>query len=232
MKAVMKMSLAAASLALAAGAAFAADEEASTDDSESFFDKSLEWVQTDTYVGINFGTTSADAGLSGIDTATVTSVDIDDGDTGYRFFVGKRFMPHLAVELGYVDLGEVDVNVAATTNDVPGYLQQLADNVPVAPSGMTLDAVTEWTIADFGAEGDWAENLSVNGRLGLFLWETEVEYRNAGVTYGHDDDGTDFRFGVGAGWRFNEHFGVRFDWEQFSATTDVDMISLGAVYRF
>jgi len=81
-------------------------------------------------------------------------------------------------------------------------------------------------------EGDWAENLSVHGRLGIFLWETEVSYSSGGVSYSHDDDGTDIRFGLGAGWKFNENFSARFDYEMYSATTDVDMISLGAVYSF
>jgi hypothetical protein len=225
----------AASLVLAAGPALATEEAGSEEN--GFFASSINWLSTDTYVGLNVGTASADvdeaALANSLTTATaVTAMDIDDGDTGYRFFVGKRFMPHLAVELGYANLGEIDVTVEATALDPAAYLQQLADNVPVAPSGMTLDAVTEWTFADFGAQGGWAQNLSVHGRLGLFLWETEVEYRNAGVAYSHDDDGADFRFGVGAGWRFNENFGMRFDWEQFSATTDVDMISLGALYRF
>jgi len=225
----------AASLALAAGSAFAAENDTEENDG-SFFDKSLAWATTDTYVGLSFGSTSADTSeaalAASLTSGTVTSVSIDDGDTGYRLFIGKRFMPHLAVELGYADLGEIDVNVEATTLDVPAYLQQLATNVPVAPSGITIDAVTEWTFADFGMEGDWAENLSVHGRLGIFLWETEVSYSSGGVSYSHDDDGTDIRFGVGAGWKFNENFSARFDYEMYSATTDVDMISLGAIYAF
>lgn len=229
---MMKTTVTAAGLALAAGSAFAAEEEGAGTESASFFDKSLEWVKTDTYAGIHFGTTSADAELSGAFPATAMSVDIDDSDTGYRFFVGKRFMPHLAVELGYANLGEIDVNVEATSSDVPAYLQQLADNVPVAPSGITLDAVTEWTFAEFGAEGDWAERLSVFGRGGLFLWETEVSYSNAGATYSGDDDGIDLHLGLGAAWQINEHFDVRFEWERYMSETEIDSIGLGVTYAF
>ena len=230
----------AAGLVLAAGSAFAAEDEAMQEGGQqagdSFFDKSVTWLSTDTYVGLSFGTASPDTSeaelAASLTTATLTGVSIDDGDTGYRVFVGKQFMPHLAVELGYADLGEIDVNVDGDALDVPAFLQQLADNVPVAPSGITIDAVSEWTFADFNMEGDWAEKLSVHGRLGVFMWETEVSYTDAGVTYSNDDDGTDIRFGVGAGWKFNENFSARFDYEMYSATTDVDMISLGAVYSF
>lgn len=235
------MMITAASLALAAGSANAAESEAGAGaeegGSESYFDKSVTWLKTDTYVGISFGTTSADTSeaelAASLTSATVTGVSIDDGDTGYRLFFGKRFMPHFAVELGYADLGDVDATVNASTLDVPAYLQQFANNVPVAPSGITIDAVTEWTFADFGMEGgEWTNNLSVHGRLGLFMWETEVEYASGGVTYSNDDDGTDIRFGVGAGWKFNENVSARFDYDMYSATTDVDMISLGVVYSF
>lgn len=231
----------AASLALAAGSAFAAESEedavAEEGGFKGYFDKSVTWLKTDTYVGINFGSTSGDTNnaelANSLTSATVTSVNIDDGDMGYRLFFGKRFMPHFAMELGYQDLGEIDATVNASTLDIPAYLQQLANNVPVAPSGITIDAVSEWTFADFGVEGgDWTNNLSVHGRLGLFLWETEISYSAGGVTYSNDDDGTDIRFGIGAGWKFNENFSARFDYEMNSATTDVDMISLGAVYSF
>lgn len=254
------MMITAASVALAAGSAYAAESEEmdaaaaipaeteTADDTaveengaesgfKAYFDKSMTWLKTDTYVGINYGTTSADVSpldiISNLPAATAVSVGIDDSDSGYRLYFGKRFMPHFAVELGYQDLGEIDINVSGDTLNVPAYLQQLANNTPVAPSGITIDAVTEWTIADFGMEGgEWTNDLSVHGRLGLFMWETEVEYTSGGVTYSNDDDGTDIRFGVGAGWKFNENFSARFDYEMNSATTDVDMISLGAVYSF
>lgn len=206
---------------------------------ESFLDQSITWLSTDTYVGLQLGTVSHDTSTSGLIAAlpgidTLNSASIDDGGTGYRIFFGKRFMPHLSVEAGFADLGDIDANVDAEvlTADVPAYMQQLADNVPVAPAGLVFDAVGDWSFKDFGMEGDWAEKLSITGRLGLFLWETEVKYRANGVTYTGSDDGVDLHYGIGAMYRINEQFDIRFDWETYSATTDSSMIGLGVAWHF
>lgn len=226
----------AASFVLAAGTALAEENDSSE---TGFLDKSIEWLTTDTYVGLQLGTASADtstsslvASLPGID--TLNSASIDDGGLAYRLFFGKRIMEHFSAEVGFADVGDIDVNVDAEVldDDVPAYMQQLANNAPVAPAGLVFDAVGDWTFADLGVEGDWGEEVSLYGRLGLFLWETEVKYRVEGTTYKSTDDGVDLHFGLGASYRINEQFDVRFEWESYQSDTKSSMIGFGAAYHF
>ncbi|MDX1455713.1 MAG: outer membrane beta-barrel protein [Gammaproteobacteria bacterium] len=233
MKKVMKLLTAGlvASFALATAPALA------TEGGEgSFMDKTVTWFTTDTYVGIQFGSLSHDtneADINNLTSATyINSVSIDDGGTGYRLFFGKKFHKNFGVELGYADLGEIDVNVDANALFPDSFLQDLANATPVAPSGILIDAVGSWTFAEFGMEGEWADKLSLVGRLGFFMWETEVDYGRNGMTFAADDDGSDIHFGIGASYQINEDFAVRFEYEMFQSTTEVDMIGVGVSYSF
>lgn len=244
--AIMVASLLATPLAFAQEEAAPADDGAMTAEEGGGFKAMMsdawDYVRTDAYVGIQLGGASSDAstgGLANVLSQTFvpgngfTALDIDDGGTAYRIFYGKRIQDHLSVEVGFADLGDIDVTVEANVDDVDAFYRALADNVPVAPAGLTFDAIGDWSFQDFGMEGDWAERLSLTARGGLFIWSTEVEYNvPAYGRYSHDDDGVDLHLGVGAQYRLNDQFEFRFEYEKYMSTTKIDVIGLGVAWHF
>lgn len=188
----------------------------------------------DLYVGVNIGTTSSSASatrLAGALTtaATINSVLVDESGTSWRLFVGRPLYGNLAAEIGFVDGAEIRVIVDADTNDSAAFLTQLAQATPVAPGGMTFDLVGQWSFAELGGS---SERAFLFGRLGLMAWRTKVSYSTGTSVYRYEDDGVDLHFGLGGGVQITDQFSARLEWERFNATTRVDSLSVGFVYKF
>lgn len=66
-----------------------------------------------------------------------------------------------------------------------------------------------------------------------------TQVRQAWAQSAQAGDGTDLAFGLGANWKINKSIGLRAEWERFQNLSvdggterDVDLLSLGASYRF
>lgn len=210
-------------LLLASAMAFAGSVQAA-DEEEGYLDDSKAFFTSNTYVGLTLGSPSSDAeasDITGLSTiVTVNNVAVDDGGTAYRIFFGKQVHDWISVELGFADLGDIEITADVGASDTDAFLAELAENAPVAPSGWTLDAAADYPIGDSG--------FSVIGNLGLFIWESDVKFG----AFEHSDDGIDLHAGVGAAYKINDDFGVRLEFETFQATTKMDMFGLGVTYRF
>jgi OOP family OmpA-OmpF porin len=129
----------------------------------------------------------------------------DEKDTAWRILGGYQFNRYFAAELGYHDLGEVS-----------------------AP-GASVEG-TAWELVGIGSY-PIVDKFSVYGKLGLYRGELEgpgVEETNSDVTYG-----------AGLQYDFLKNVGVRGEWQRYSkmgggniGETDVDVLSVGVVYRF
>jgi OOP family OmpA-OmpF porin len=161
------------------------------------------------YAGLSFGQSSADVDCSGLTTC-------DDSDTAWKILGGYRFNRNLAVEFGYTDLGEVSGSDGV-------------DTVTVESTAFELVAVGTMPIAD---------KFSVYGKIGLYRGETDAEV--VGPSAGSaSESNTDLTFGVGVQYDFTKNLGVRGEWQRYSDVgggdiegADVDVISIGVVFRF
>ncbi len=70
------------------------------------------------------------------------------------------------------------------------------------------------------------------GKAGLFAWESEANDVTGGVPFSGKEDGTDLSFGIGASYDFTKNFAIRAEWERFKAVGDIDLLSVGIVYKF
>ena len=68
------------------------------------------------------------------------------------------------------------------------------------------------------------DRLSVIGKLGFA--NTDVETR-----FGSDDS-TDLTYGVGLQYDFTRNLGARAQWQRYDSDAEVDLLSIGIVYRF
>jgi OOP family OmpA-OmpF porin len=156
---------------------------------------------------------------------TGVSILDDDRDAGYKLYGGYQFNRNFAIEGGYFDLGKF--GFTATT--VPaGTL-----NGSIKLRGFNLDAVGILPIT---------EKFSALGRVGLNYAEARDHFSGTGaVTVSNPNPSkrdTNYKYGLGVQYAFTESLAMRVEAERYRIDDavgnkgDVDLISLGLLYRF
>ena len=185
------------------------------------------------YGGANVGRSAAtidDARItSGLLTRGLATTSITDQDrsTGGKVFGGYQFNRNFALEGGYFDLGRF--GFTATT--VPA--GTLTGNIRLR--GLNLDAVGILPVT---------EKLSVLGRVGVTNARARDSFSGTGavnVPYPNANPSrrdTNYKFGVGVQYAFNDALAMRVEAERYRVNDavgnkgDVDLVSVGLVYRF
>jgi len=172
------------------------------------------------YVGAGFGQSKANDACTG---AVAAGFTCDDTDTATRIFGGYRVNKNFAVEIGYADLGKSTA------------------------SGIVLGIPTsaEWkaTAWDFVAVGILPINqqFSVLGKFGFTSWSLDATITATGIGAGTESPtGTDTTYGVGVQYDFNNQFGLRAEWQNYSnigdenttGQSDVEVMGVSALFRF
>jgi OOP family OmpA-OmpF porin len=163
--------------------------------------------------------------------------DLDDSDSTLAVFGGYRFNRYIAVEGGYLNLGEVTYTGNATFRvgffaTAPGTVR-----VTAGAQGAYVSALGSLPITRF-----W----EVYGRGGFLVEETEVEATATvvGVTASADEStsGVDAILGVGTAFHAGKHVSIRVEYQRFiavdddyeedTAETNANVFNLGVVFRF
>lgn len=183
------------------------------------------------YLGANAGESSAtvdetrivdDLRDAGFDT---TAFKDDEGDSGFKFFGGYRFSRYFALEGGYVDLGnfsfKADTDPAGTLRGgikIKGVNVDLVGFIPFTPE------------------------FAAFGRIGAVRTEAEVSFAGTGAVVVLDpasrERAVNYKLGVGLQFDFTELLAMRVEAERYRVDDalgndgDVDLISLGVLFRF
>ncbi|WP_354622906.1 outer membrane beta-barrel protein [Psychromonas sp. MME2] len=147
----------------------------------------------------------ASIGQSTIDACSgLTSCD--DEDIGWKIFGGWGVNSYLAFEASRVDFGEID-----------GYID-----------GSKVSAeIDGWTVAAKGTL-PLSEQFALFGKFGMIMWDADGGDAASGI----DDDGSDLLYGLGAEYMFTDQFSIVGEWEWYDIDEDVDLFSVGVLYRF
>jgi hypothetical protein len=159
--------------------------------------------------------------LPGVD----ASFDFEDGDTGVMIFAGNHLSETLAVEFGYIDLGE-------TTTD----FVMVSDGTSFPPGTTTVSSVISADGFNAGVAGNLplSDSASLNGRVGVYLWNAEAEFSAVDTTgelsnegFAESDSGNDIYYGIGldVGW-----FGLSYEVYDVDGQ-DVDFVGISATYQ-
>ena len=110
----------------------------------------------------------------------------DEDRTAFQFTLGYRYHHQLALELGYLDLGDVDVNLSATgtSNNLQAGLDE---HYPASGKGWTLSNRFIWPLQ---------HKLELSAEAGLFFWDGEINLSGADVRPDLEG-GTDWLLGLG-----------------------------------
>ncbi len=69
-----------------------------------------------------------------------------------------------------------------------------------------------------------ANQISILGKLGF----ANVDFKGPGGS----TDSTDLTYGVGVQYDFNRNLGARAQWQRYDSEAEVDLFSIGIVYKF
>jgi hypothetical protein len=159
------------------------------------------------YIGGSAGAATLDANFG--DTGIPDFPEsIDEDDTALKVFAGFTFdLPvlDLAVEAGYVDFGEPDIDV-------------LGESLTLDTTGMNL-----WGIASIEAGP-----IDLFAKLGYISWDVDLQL----LTESETVDGSDMGYGLGLAFGLGP-VKVRGEYEVYDLDgVDLSMLSLGLVYQF
>lgn len=183
------------------------------------------------YVGGNVGKSLADIDKEGIidglqsNGLTTTHYRDDGRDMGFKLYGGYQFNRNFALEGGYFDLG--DFNFWATTTpagSLHGHMQV---------RGVNLDLVGLLPIT---------EKFAAFGRIGATYANTKDNFVGTGAVNvlnpNPSKKAASYKFGVGLQYALTPSVGLRGEVERYRVDDavgnkgDVDVVSLGLLYRF
>ena len=186
------------------------------------------------YIGGSGGWTSSDYSDSDLRSDLVnkgyaiTSVSVDDTDTGWKVFGGYQFNQNWAIETSWVDLGDVTSTVGGTIDDaqVPALLSDAASNHGYLGEGATLAGVAIWPVTP---------QIAPFLKLGAFSWKADVDIkeRTTGQSISRNRSGTDMMGGLGLRYTPTPNLEFRAEYEYYDIDPDAaGFFSLGIGYHF
>lgn len=163
----------------------------------------------------------------------------DDKDNGYKVFGGYAFADTVAVEVAYINMGEVEAysNASGTfydvvNNSLSGDLYTRAQSKVEA---VTLDLKADFPIVSF---------VSVILRGGLYTADNKIKI-HAGSTfstqtfsYDKTETTTGLHYGAGLSFKLTDAIALQTEWERLNGVeanggnSNVDLISGSLVYKF
>lgn len=71
--------------------------------------------------------------------------ELDNKDTAWGLHLGYRLHPHLALELGYMDLGKREAKVTGRHGDTQAFYDAVSDLYPVTGDGVSIALASAWS---------------------------------------------------------------------------------------
>lgn len=186
------------------------------------------------YVGVDVGDARSDSSIAESPIFAATTARSTSSTTGFRLRGGYQFGRFVAVEVAYVDFGDVESHF--DPDDCPG----------ASPCPVTVRSSQSGLVGTVMGILPIGEHWYFDARVGWGKFEVDAkEIGGTGLEVNNEDPA--FHYGIGAGYRFNENWGVLLDFteynqEDWSDTLEGDfgvydlgetsVTSIGVSYRF
>lgn len=153
------------------------------------------------------------------------AISDDNHDMGFKLLGGYQFNPYFSLEGGYFDLGEFGYMASVQpTGSLSGNFQL---------KGINLDAVGMLPLT---------KKLSLLGRIGVNYANADTSYAGTGAVTttlsGESEKTANYKVGIGLQYAISKAIGLRVEAERYRVSDssenngDVDLFSLGLIYRF
>lgn len=189
-----------------------------------------EWANTATYIGAGIGQTRSYTKAAPViknlngQGGFVNSWATDEKDVGYKLFVGKQLSRYFAVEAGFFDLGNFNVQ---TRNNLGGVV-----NAEQKYKGVNLDLIAQLPMS---------ERFSVYGRAGMHYTKATTQFsgnRAVGLFAGEQSEKKlNPKFGVGLEYKLTEALALRAEAENhriddaLRSNGNTKLYSMNLVYK-
>jgi hypothetical protein len=149
----------------------------------------------------------------------------DSSDFGGTVYVGFRFLPWLAVEAGYVRLGEYDVTLRADDATAAAAVDAAAGAVGDAGQGFSVAARFDIPLGD---------RFTLVPRAGFHTWDSEIELAAGSVRRKSTRDGLGVTGGLAVGYLLNDQWSVGLSADYFvpSSRNEIVIYGLQVEYAF
>lgn len=168
------------------------------------------------------------------------STDSDDTAFGYKLFGGYRFHENIAVELSYIDMGEVDANSYAS-----GTFYDAQDNAIVGDLNASANANVDAFTLDVALNYPVSSVIALIAKGGVYAADTELQLSASSdipgtekYNYSKTESSTGLHYGIGINFKVTDTIGLRAEWERLDQVeandgeSDVDLLSAALVYDF
>ncbi len=213
--------------------AFADDETCWIENNEQHCKSRLGWYLGAEYnynkTDISNGDVSRYYDINGF---TETTVNFDDDDDGYGAFIGYKFAPAWAVELGYLDLGDREVYFNGIAEDVQQFYDTAQDIYPETGEGVYFALIGSYSLS---------QRVDLSAKVGVFDWEYDYDKSNLPLPLTRPADadavstksGTDFFAGVELGFDLSKSWQLYFAANYFNLQRDSnEQLAVGLRYYF
>lgn len=126
-----------------------------------------------------------------------------DEDTAFKIFGGYQIDRTFSVEFGFTDLGDVS-----------------SGGVTAEADALELIGVARLPLTD--------KRFSLYGLLGL----AKVEVESSVFGFRVSDDSTELTIGLGLQYEISPKAAVRGQWQRYDTNQEIDVLSIGFVYKF
>jgi len=141
-----------------------------------------------------------------------------------QLFTAYQFTSALGVEVAYVDLGEVDVGFTGSAPSIDAFISSIDNIGSDTAQGFRLSASYHYKLAD---------KLRLQGRLGVFFWDSEQIYYGESLVKKFKNSGSDISFGAALERVLTEKISANLAWDHYIIDSEaVDLFSLGLSYKF
>jgi len=183
---------------------------------------------------------TASVGQSTMDMDDWEGFSVNDDDTSYSIGLGFDFNKYLAIEAGYIDLGEVSATIS-------GGFTGTYQGLPISATG-TLTASAESDGFYFGPQLNIpaTDALDFYVKAGYLAWDMDSTATASGtMTYAGtvyavnetatvSDDGYDPYLGLGLSFDVSNTWSVKADWVRYIDVdeSDIDVFAAGVIWKF
>lgn len=190
---------------------------------------SLAIAQGQLYTGLGFGSAVTDVPSDLlVDGSVISSENIDDSDTALSFIMGYEFSRAVALEIGYIDLGEAGVK--GVSDGTGAFWTAGSASIQQESTALFIDVLGIYAIN---------RRFQLLGKVGFY--DVDQDFKVIGSTGSgkSSDSNSDLLVGVGAAYNFTPDFSLRLDWTRYKhvgkdlfTEGDIDVLGLVLILDF
>lgn len=213
------------------------DNEISAKEKKSYLPPDL--AEDYTFPGLSGFYATASIGYAKSDYDFSGFTDKDDSDTAYSIGIGYDFNKYIAIETGWLDLGQISGSVSDSASGTlygKSYTATGAVTFKAEADGFYLGPIVSIPVT---------EKFKAYAKAGVYFWDMDADASATisltydGTTYAADekaslsDDGEDLYYGLGASYDVTDKLTVRADWIRYDVyDVDIDLFSASLIFKF